>query len=92
MPQIENTYPEGVTKEKYASETSAVVLPFNARELASTFIMTVAMKVTMLRLCNKITFPDGIVLSVDNKTEKDGWFWSDNPPQEYLDWLEQQNN
>ena len=63
MPQIENTYPEGVTKEKYVSETSAVVLPFNARELASTFTVTVAMKVIMLRICNKITFPELNILN-----------------------------
>lgn len=41
---------------------------------------------------NRISFPDGVVLSTDNKIEKDGWKWYDNPPQEYLDWLEQQNN
>tara|TARA_R110002020_G_scaffold54690_1_gene152261 strand:- start:783 stop:956 length:174 start_codon:yes stop_codon:yes gene_type:complete len=41
---------------------------------------------------NKISFPDGTTLSVDNKGEKDGWFWSDEPPTEYTEWLEQQEN
>lgn len=42
---------------------------------------------------NKITFPDGTVISKDYKDiTKDGWFWSDEPPAEYLEWLEQQNN
>ena len=39
---------------------------------------------------NKISFPDGTTLSVDNKGEKDGWFWSDEPPTEYTEWLESQ--
>ena len=42
---------------------------------------------------NQITFPDGTVISKDYKdVTKDGWFWSDEPPAEYLEWLEQQNN
>jgi hypothetical protein len=41
---------------------------------------------------NKISFPDGTTLSVDNKTEKDGWKWYDTPPAEYTEWLEQQEN
>lgn len=36
----------------------------------------------------KITFPDGTTLSIDNKEEKDGWKWYDEPPIEYLEWLE----
>lgn len=39
---------------------------------------------------NNIHFPDGTVLSKDNKIEKDGWFWSDEPPQEYLDFVGEQ--
>lgn len=41
---------------------------------------------------NKVSFPDRTVISKDNKGEKDGWFWSDEPPTEYTEWLEQQNN
>jgi hypothetical protein len=43
---------------------------------------------------NKIYFPDGIVLSIDNKIEKDGWIWYDNPSQEYIEWLniQEENN
>ena len=41
---------------------------------------------------NSVHFPDGTTLSVDNKTEKNGWFWSDEPPAEYTEWLEQQEN
>lgn len=39
---------------------------------------------------NKISFPDGITLSTNNRVEKDGWFWSDEPPTEYTEWLESQ--
>lgn len=31
-------------------------------------------------------------LDENNKQSIDGWEWHDNPPQEYLDWLEEQNN
>ena len=41
---------------------------------------------------NKISFPDGTTLSVDNKGQKDGWFWSDEPPIEYTEWLQTQQN
>lgn len=40
---------------------------------------------------NKIYFPDGTILSSDNKISKDGWVWYDEDPQEYLDWLDTQN-
>jgi hypothetical protein len=43
---------------KYRSETSAVVLPFNARELANALTITVTAKVIMFRLCSKIVFPE----------------------------------
>ncbi len=39
---------------------------------------------------NKVSFPDGTFISKDNKIEKDGWFWSDEPPTEYTEWLESQ--
>ena len=44
---------------------------------------------------NKISFPDGTTLSIDNKIEHKGWFWSEEPPTEYTEWLEleeQKNN
>lgn len=42
-------------------------------------------------IANEIHFPDGIKLNKDNKSEKDGWFWLDEAPQEYLDYLEERN-
>ena len=39
---------------------------------------------------NKISFPDGTTLSIDNKIEYKGWFWSDEPPAEYTEWLKSQ--
>ena len=39
---------------------------------------------------NKISFPDGVTISIDNKIEKDGWFWSEEPPTEYTEWLQLQ--
>ena len=41
---------------KYKSETSAVVRPFNVRELANPLTITVTTKARMLRLCSKIVF------------------------------------
>lgn len=38
-----------------------------------------------------IYLPSGAVLSSDNKINEDGWVWYDEPPQEYLDWLDTQN-
>jgi hypothetical protein len=40
---------------------------------------------------NRIDFPDGTTLNSENKLSKDGWEWYDEPPQEYLDWLDIQN-
>jgi len=36
-----------------------------------------------------IHFPDGTILSVENKIEKDGWKWYDEPPVEFQNYLEQ---
>lgn len=33
----------------------------------------------------------GEILDENNKENEYGWEWHDNPPQEYLDWLQQQN-
>lgn len=34
----------------------------------------------------------GEILDENNKENEYGWEWHDAPPQEYLDWLEEQNN
>lgn len=33
----------------------------------------------------------GEILDENNKENNHGWQWHDTPPQEYLDWLQQQN-
>ncbi len=33
-----------------------------------------------------VHFPDGTILSVDNKIEKDGWVWFEEEPEEYTNW------
>ena len=41
----------------------------------------------------KVVFPDGQVMDENNHDfERDGFFWSDEPPTEYLEWLEIQEN
>jgi len=40
----------------------------------------------------KVEFPDGQIMDESNQFERDGFFYSDEPPQEYLDWKEQQDN
>jgi hypothetical protein len=35
---------------------------------------------------NEVHFPDGTKLNAENKQEKDGWQWHDEPPQEFIDW------
>lgn len=44
MPQIEKTYPAGVSKVGYASETSAVVFPPRGRIFAKALTLTVKTK------------------------------------------------
>ena len=39
---------------------------------------------------NRVSFPDGTVISKDSKIEHEGWFWSDEHPAEYTEWLESQ--
>lgn len=34
----------------------------------------------------KITFPNGVILDENNKQEINGWFWSDEEPEEYTEW------
>jgi hypothetical protein len=40
---------------------------------------------------NEVHFPDGTKINAENKESKDGWQWHDKPPQEYLEWIENQN-
>ncbi len=37
---------------------------------------------------SRIFFTDGEVLSENNKISRDDWVWYDTPPEEYLQWLE----
>lgn len=39
----------------------------------------------------RISLASGTVLSIDNKQTEDGFFWSDEPPMEYVEWLNSQN-
>ena len=40
----------------------------------------------------KVVFPDGQVMDENNHDfERDGFFWCDEPPQEYLHWLSEQD-
>lgn len=44
----------------------------------------------------RIALPNGIEITEENKDEHEdtlseyGWTWYDTPPQEYLDWVEEQ--
>lgn len=39
-------------------------------------------------LCgNEIHFPDGTMLKDNHEETKDGWFWSDEAPEEYLQYI-----
>ena len=41
----------------------------------------------------RVVFPDGQVMDENNHDfTRDGFFWSDEPPTEYLEWLEIQEN
>lgn len=46
----------------------------------------------------RIALPNGIEITEVNKDEHEdtlseyGWAWHDTPPQEYLDWLDEQEN
>lgn len=46
----------------------------------------------------KIALPSGVEITEENKDEHQnvlseyGWEWHDNPPHEYLDWVEEQQN
>lgn len=37
-----------------------------------------------------INLPDGTVLTSENRKNKDGWIWHDEPPMDFIDW--QTNN
>jgi len=38
---------------------------------------------------NKVEFPNGYILHNNHNESFDGWNWYNEPPQEYLDWIEQ---
>lgn len=40
---------------------------------------------------NEVHFPDGIKITLENKQSKDGWQWHDEPPQEFINWQNEQN-
>jgi hypothetical protein len=40
----------------------------------------------------KIALPSGEILSTENKKSLDGWEWHDEPPQEYVEWLSDQDD
>lgn len=35
---------------------------------------------------NEVRFPNGTIIKDGNPQSYDGWEWSKEPPQEYLDW------
>ena len=40
---------------------------------------------------SKVIFPDGEIMNEENHDfERDGFFWSEEPPKEYVDWIEEQ--
>ena len=38
----------------------------------------------------RVAFPDGTIIS--SEIDRDGWFWSDEPPTEYTEWLESEED
>ncbi len=41
----------------------------------------------------KVVFPDGQIMDENNHDfARDGFFWSEEPPTEYTEWLENQEN
>jgi hypothetical protein len=41
----------------------------------------------------RVEFPDGQVMDENNHDfAREGFFWSDEEPQDYLEWLNEQNN
>ena len=40
---------------------------------------------------NEVHFPDGEKLTAENRTERDGWKWYEEPPSEYIDSLNEKN-
>lgn len=39
-----------------------------------------------------VHLPSGDVLTPENKLNLDGWEWLDNPPEDYLEYIENQKN
>lgn len=40
---------------------------------------------------SKVILPNGEILTEENKKSVDGWEWHDTAPQEYIDYLEKQD-
>lgn len=40
---------------------------------------------------SKVHLPNGVILTEENKQSIDGWEWYDTAPQEYIDYLEEQD-
>ena len=41
----------------------------------------------------KVEFPDGQIMDEDNHDfERDGFYWAETPPKEYLEWIELNNH
>lgn len=46
----------------------------------------------------RIALPNGVEITEENRSEHEdvlseyGWTWHDTPPQDYLDWLKEQEN
>ena len=41
----------------------------------------------------RVEFPDGQIMDEDNHDfERDGFYWSETPPKEYLEWIELNNH
>ena len=46
--------------------------------------------ITVWHTGTRISLPDGNLLSDTNRDNDFGWEWHDEPPNEYLEWLEKQ--
>ena len=41
----------------------------------------------------RVEFPDGQIMDEDNHDfERDGFYWAETPPKEYLEWIELNNH
>lgn len=66
---------------------------FYKKEIKKVVISEVEETIVNWHAGNKVMLPNSFnneILTEENKQEIDGWTWHDTPPQEYLDWLEEQ--